>query len=270
MPMDFFQQQDKAHRKTKWLVLYFAMAVAAMIAAIYVAVLLIFSGVQAHQERADYGQEQPQFSAWNPQIFFGVSIATLAIIGIGSLYKTSSLAAGGRVVSEMMGGRLLNPNTTDPDERKLLNVVEEMAIASGVPVPQVYVMDAEDGINAFAAGHKPGDATVTVTRGCMKLLSRDELQGVIGHEFSHILNGDMRLNLRLMGIIFGILCLAVVGRVLLQVRGRSSRDRNPLPILGLALVAIGWIGVFCGRLIQAAVSRQREFLADASAVQFTR
>ncbi|MGP8020512.1 MAG: hypothetical protein ACLPRE_05935, partial [Limisphaerales bacterium] len=134
--MDFFQQQDKVHRKTKWLVIYFAMAVVAMIAAIYVAVLLIFSGVQAHQNRNYYGQEQPQFSVWNPQIFFGVSIATLAIIGIGSLYKTSALAAGGSVVSEMMGGRLINPNTTDPDERKLLNVVEEIAIAYGVPVPQ--------------------------------------------------------------------------------------------------------------------------------------
>jgi Zn-dependent protease with chaperone function len=272
MPMDFFQQQDKAHRKTKWLVIYFAMAVAAMIAAIYVAVLLVFSGVQAHQERSDYGQEPPQYSVWNPQIFFGVSIATLAIIGIGSLYKTSSLAAGGSAVSEMMGGRLVSPNATDPDERKLLNVVEEMAIASGVPVPQVYVMDEEDGINAFAAGHKPGDATVTVTRGCMKLLSRDELQGVIGHEFSHVLNGDMRLNLRLMGIIFGILCLAVIGRVLLQTSrgGGRGRGQNPLPLLGLVLLLVGYIGVFFGRLIQAAVSRQREFLADASSVQFTR
>jgi Zn-dependent protease with chaperone function len=170
----------------------------------------------------------------------------------------------------MMGGRLVSSNSTDLDERKLLNVVEEMALASGVPVPQVYVMDAEEGINAFAAGHTTSDATVTVTRGCMKLLSRDELQGVIAHEFSHILNGDMRLNLRLMGTIFGILCLTVIGRVLLQTRGGSSRDRNPLPLLGLILIALGWIGVLFGRLIQAAVSRQREFLADASSVQFTR
>ena len=133
-------------------------------------------------------------------------------------------------------------------------------------------MDEEDGINAFAAGHKPGDAAVTVTRGCMKLLSRDELQGVIGHEFSHILNGDMRLNLRLMGIIFGILCLAIIGRILLvHARGGGrGRGQNPLPILGLVLLLIGYIGVFFGRLIQAAVSRQREFLADASSVQFTR
>jgi len=268
--MDFFAQQDRARKKTKWLVIYFILAVAAMIAAIYVVSLLIFSGVQAHQHR--FNEEQVQLELWNPQIFFGVALGTIAVILIGSSYKTMALAAGGSAVSEMMGARLINPNATDPDERKLLNVVEEMAIASGVPVPQVYVMDDEDGINAFAAGHKPGDATVTVTRGCMKLLSRDELQGVIGHEFSHILNGDMRLNLRLMGTIFGILCLAIVGRVLLQTArgGGRSRGQNPLPILGLALLIIGYIGVFFGRLIQAAVSRQREFLADASSVQFTR
>ena len=169
----------------------------------------------------------------------------------------------------MLGGRLVNPAQPDPDERKLLNVVEEMAIASGIPVPQVYVLPEEKGINAFAAGHSTSDAVVAVTQGALRLLTRDELQGVIGHEFSHILNGDMRLNLRLMGLIFGILCLAVIGRVLLHVRG-GGKDKNPLPLLGLVLVLMGWVGVFFGRLIQAAVSRQREFLADASAVQFTR
>ncbi len=268
--MDFFQRQDKARKKTKLLVFYFAIAVAALIVAVYFASLVIFTGVQSQQHH-NFG-EPPQFALWNPQLFLGVAAGVLAVVFIGSTYKTLALAAGGSAVSEMMGGRLVKPNTTDPDERKLLNVVEEMAIASGVPMPQVYVMDEEDGINAFAAGHKPGDATVTVTRGCMKLLSRDELQGVIGHEFSHILNGDMRLNLRLMGIIFGILCLAIIGRVLLQTArgGGRSRGQNPLPILGLVLLLVGYIGVFFGRLIQAAVSRQREFLADASSVQFTR
>ncbi|HEY5232980.1 MAG TPA: M48 family metallopeptidase [Verrucomicrobiae bacterium] len=268
--MDFFERQDKARKKTRWLLIYFVVAVAAMIAAIYIVSLLIFSGVQPHQHR--FNDEQPQFDLWNPQIFLAVALGTLAVVFIGSSYKTMALAAGGSAVSEMMGARLVSANSTDPDERKLLNVVEEMAIASGVPVPQVYVMDDENGINAFAAGHKPGDATVTVTRGCMKILSRDELQGVIGHEFSHILNGDMRLNLRLMGTIFGILCLAIIGRILLQTArgGGRGRGQNPLPILGLALLIIGYIGVFFGRLIQAAVSRQREFLADASSVQFTR
>src|SRR5439155_1036777 len=134
--------------------------------------------------------------------------------------------------------------TSDPNERKLLNVVEEMAIAAGIPVPQVYVMDNEEGINAFAAGHSTSDAVVSVTRGALKLLTRDELQGVIGHEFSHILNGDMRLNLRLMGIIFGIICLAFIGRILLQTRSGNSKDKNPLPIVGFALLLFGWIGVF--------------------------
>ena len=270
--MDFFEQQAKAHRKTKWLVIYFTMAVIAMIAAIYLVVMLAFSGVRSHQRLYDDTGGPAAFSYWDPQIFFIVSLGTLAVILIGSTYKTMALSGGGSVVSEMMGGRAVNPNSNDPDERKLLNVVEEMAIASGVPVPQVYVMDEENGINAFAAGHRPGDATITVTRGCLKLLSRDELQGVIGHEFSHILNGDMRLNLRLMGTIFGILCLAIIGRVLLQTArgGGRGRGQNPLPILGLALLIIGYIGVFFGRLIQAAVSRQREFLADASSVQFTR
>jgi Zn-dependent protease with chaperone function len=266
--MDFFEQQAKAHRKTKWLVVYFAIAVTAMIAAIYICFMLIYF-VTFHDRRLRiFDDGQPEFSPWNSQIFFGVSFVTLAIVGIGSTYKTMALSSGGSAVSELMGARLIPTNTTDPDERKLLNVVEEMSIASGVPMPQVYVMDDENGINAFAAGHKPSDATITVTRGCMKILSRDELQGVIGHEFSHLLNGDMRLNLRLMGIIFGILCLAIIGRVFLQTA--RARDRNPLPIIGAILFLIGYIGVFFGRLIQAAVSRQREFLADASSVQFTR
>src|SRR4051794_35817745 len=199
-------------------------------------------------------------------MFLVSAVSTSAVIGAGSLFKTLSLARGGRAVAELLDGRLVNPNSIDTDERKLLNVVEEMAIASGIPVPQVYVMDGEPGINAFAAGHSASDAAISVTRGCMTLLTRDELQGVVAHEFSHLLNGDMKLNLRLMGLIFGILCLTVIGRVLIQTRGK----KNPMPLLGLALIIIGWVGVLFGRLIQAAVSRQREFLADASAVQFTR
>lgn len=261
--MDFFERQDKARRNTKVLVVYFTLAVIALVLAVYFVVALIFTGAGTKGGGAGPGW-------WNPQLFAGSAVLTLAVIGIGSLTKTLQLSRGGSAVASMLGGRLVNSNTTDPDERKLLNVVEEMALASGVPVPQVYVMDHEDSINAFAAGRTTSDAVIGVTRGCIRLLNRDELQGVMAHEFSHILNGDMRLNLRLMGIIFGIVCLAVVGRVLLHARSRGSRDRNPLPLLGLALLLIGWIGVFFGRLIQAAVSRQREFLADAAAVQFTR
>lgn len=252
--MDFFERQDKARRNTKFLVFYFLAAVILLIVAVYAAVALIFTFTEE------------SFSWAQPGLFFGTAAATLAVISIGSVGKTMSLASGGRAVAELLDGRLVNPGSIDLHERKLLNIVEEMAIASGVPVPQVYVMDGETSINAFAAGHSTSDAAISVTRGCMTMLSRDELQGVIAHEFSHLLNGDMRLNLRLMGLIFGILCLTVIGRVLLQTRGK----KNPLPLLGLALIIIGWVGVLFGRLIQAAVSRQREFLADASAVQFTR
>src|ERR1051325_10285133 len=259
--MDFFERQDKARKNTKVLVVYFVLAVACIIAAVYLACLLILGGAAAHH----HGRAA-EFALWNSDVFFYSSMGTLAVIVFGSLYQISALSGGGSVVAESLGGRPVEPGTTDAQERRLLNVVEEMSIASGVPMPKVYVLDEERGINAFAAGHSTSDAVVAVTRGTLQTLNRDELQGVIGHEFSHILNGDMRLNLRLMGIIFGILCLATIGRILLRTRGR----RNPLPLLGLALLAIGGIGVFFGRLIQAAVSRQREFLADASSVQFTR
>jgi Zn-dependent protease with chaperone function len=265
--MDFFERQEKARRKTKLLIFYFAVAVALLIAMSYLTALLIFFGVQAHQHY--YDQQQPQFALWNPQVFLIAALAVFGVITCGCAYKTSQLAEGGSAVAETLGGELVQSNTTDPNERKLLNVVEEMAIASGVPMPKVYVLNDEKGINAFAAGHTPSDAAIGVTRGCITLLSRDELQGVIGHEFSHLLNGDMRLNIRLIGILFGILCIATIGRILLYARGGNNRN-NAGPLIGLALLAIGGIGVFFGRLIQAAVSRQREFLADASSVQFTR
>jgi Zn-dependent protease with chaperone function len=199
------------------------------------------------------------------------------LVGGASLFKVSELSAGGHVVAESLGGRPLDPNTATGQQRKVLNVVEEMAIASGTPVPPVYLID-ESGINAFAAGYTPDDAVIGVTRGAVETLSRDELQGVIAHEFSHILNGDMRLNIRLMGIIFGIVVIGAMGAAVMRAGayssyGRRSRKDNSalvLILLGLALTVIGFIGAFFGRAIKAAVSRQREYLADASAVQFTR
>ena len=209
----------------------------------------------------------------------GVSAATLAVIGLASLYKWTQFRGGGAAVAESVGGRRVDPHTTDPREHQLLNVVEEMAIASGLPVPAVYILDDEPAINSFAAGLTTSDAVVTVTRGTLEKLKRDELQGVIAHEFSHILNGDMRINVRVSAIIFGILVLGLAGRATLWSMRygaiRSSRDKNnggALLVLGigLALLVIGYIGYFFGRLIQASLSRQREYLADASAVQFTR
>jgi Zn-dependent protease with chaperone function len=180
----------------------------------------------------------------------------------------------------MVGGRPVDPKTTDLRERQLLNVVEEMAIASGIPVPAVYTLESEPGLNAFAAGLRTTDAAVAVTRGTLDKLTRDELQGVIGHEFSHILNGDMRLNVQISAVVFGILVIGLIGRGVLRgmmhgrARSGSGKDKGGGAALvfavGVALFIVGYVGYFFGRLIQAAVSRQREFLADASAVQFTR
>lgn len=271
--MDFFEQQAKAHRKTKQLVIYFTLAVISMIILIYAVAVFVTAYAdsrQHHRYTDDYSQTQTQFNVWDPKLFAEVALGTIIVIFCGSAYKTMALSGGGGAVAESLGGRLVASNTNDPDERKLLNVVEEMSIASGVPMPQVYVLDEENAINAFAAGHTTSDAAVCVTNGTLKTLSRDELQGVIGHEFSHILNGDMKLNVRLIGILFGILCLATIGRVMLYMRSNNDRDKNPWPLIGIFLLVIGSLGVFFGRLIQAAVSRQREFLADASSVQFTR
>ena len=170
----------------------------------------------------------------------------------------------------MVGARSVPPGTADPHERRLRNVVEEMAIASGVRVPEVYVMDGERGINAFAAGWDVSGAVVAVTRGTLETLTRDELQGVIAHEFSHILNGDMRLNVRMLGVLAGIVFIGSIGEFLMRSM-RGSRDgKGGLVLAGLALFIIGYVGLFFARLIKSAVARQREFLADASSVQFTR
>jgi len=206
------------------------------------------------------------------------AVVVILVIGAGSLARWADLSGGGHRVARMVDARAIDPATQDPEERRLRNVVEEMAIASGIPVPELYVMDNETGINAFVAGYTPGEAVMVVTHGTLTHLTRDELQGVVGHEFSHILNGDMRLNVRLIAILAGILMIGQIGAFLTQAAvirsGRySSRDRRGqafFGIVGLALLAIGYIGVFFGRLIQSAVSRQREMLADASSVQFTR
>jgi Zn-dependent protease with chaperone function len=256
--MNFFEQQAQARRNSTRLMLLFALAVVTIVLAVNLAAMLL--------------------SGPDPKVLALFTCLTLVVIGGGSLYRISQLRAGGAQVAAQLGGVYVPDDTSDPALRRLRNVVEEMAIASGVPAPRLFVLPDEPGINAFAAGYSPSDAAVAVTRGALEQLNRDELQGVIAHEFSHILNGDMRLNIRLMGVLFGILMLSVIGkRVLWQMaagsRGRSSRSLGPvmfLLIAGAVSIAIGSIGVFFGRLIKAGVSRQREVLADASAVQFTR
>ncbi len=275
--MDFFEQQDAAKRRTRWLIVYFVLAVVAIVAAIYFVVLIgmVFAGGSGPPDQPNPYTETP----WHPDLFVIVALATIGVIALSSLYKTSQLASGGEAVAHMMGGRLINRQTRDLAERRLLNVVDEMALASGTPVPPVYVMDNEPSINAFAAGHQPGDAVIGVSKGCLEYLTRDELQGVMAHEFSHILNGDMRMNLRLVGVLYGILVLAIIGWFVLRsigYSGRSSRSGKGggavflILAVGLGLIVVGSVGLFFGRLIKSAVSRQREYLADASAVQFTR
>ena len=266
--MDFFEAQARAKQRTSRLVLLFSMALLGVITASYAAAIVGLSYTR---------QGQPW---WDLQALAVVTSGTLILVGLASLFKWLQLRDGGRAVAEMVGGRRVDPHSIDLKERQLLNVVEEMAIASGVPMPSVYVMPDEEGINAFAAGLTTSDAVVAVTDGTLQKLTRDELQGVIAHEFSHILNGDMRLNLRITALVFGILVIGLVGRGILcslrYTRVRSGNNKNGggavIAVLGagVALLIIGYAGYFFGRLIQAAVSRQREFLADASAVQFTR
>ncbi|MDN3520237.1 M48 family metallopeptidase [Halomonas ramblicola] len=267
--MDFFSAQDRARRLSGRLVLLLVVAVAGLVT---VASLLVAVAVVLFDDRLGGGD--PLARALEPRLFGWVALGVVIVVMAGALVRHLQLRAGGAAVAEALGGRPLEPATRDPDERRLLNVVEEMAIASGLPVPAVYLLE-DAAINAFAAGHEPADAAIGVTRGAIEHLDRDQLQGVIAHEFSHILHGDMRLNLRLVALLHGILVIGLGGRMLLHGTGRRRGSRRggghvALVGLGLGLMLVGYAGTLCGNLIKAAVSRQREFLADASAVQYTR
>jgi Zn-dependent protease with chaperone function len=267
--LDFFQHQDDARRKTGRLVALFALGVIGVAAAIYAVVTVALT------YGAEYTSERPPIAVFEPQRLALVFGGVLGFVALCALYRGATVAKDGKSVAEHLRGRLVPRGTTDVHERRLLNVVEEMAIASSLPVPPVYVLE-DATINAFAAGRTPQDAVLGFTRGAITALDRDELQGVVAHEFSHVMHGDTRLNLRLMAWIFGVAALGQVGEFVLRsgaMRG-GSRDRNggAAAVLGiaLALMVVGGVGYLVGRLIQAAVSRQREFLADAAAVQFTR
>jgi len=259
--MNFFAHQEQARRQTRRMLFLFALAVLAIVFAID-AVLYIAMGMDT-EHGADGGLPWGSLS--------GLSIGVIVVILCGSLYRIATLGSGGAAVARQLGGTPVASTSGNFAYQRLRNVVEEIAIASGVPVPEIFVLEDEAGINAFASGYTPADAAITVTRGALDKLTRDELQGVIGHEFSHVLNGDMRLNIRLMGVVFGILVLATIGRKIVQASASSrSRDSAGIVAVGGALFAVGYIGVVLARLIKASISRQREFLADASAVQFTR
>lgn len=258
--MDFFKSQDDAQRSTRLLLLLFILAIASIVllANLTVYLVLKFQTLGVFQ--------------FDLELALQIGGGVIVLVILGSLYRIYSLKRGGEAIAAALGGHLVVDGGANEFERRLINVVEEMAIASGLPVPPVYLID-EDGINAFAAGYGSGDAVIGITKGAILNLDRDQLQGVVAHEFSHILNGDMKLNIRLVGILHGILMLSIVGRVMLESKpgvARRTSQAFPVLFLGLSLFLIGYMGKFFGDLIKAAVSRQREFLADASAVQFTR
>lgn len=279
MSTRFFEQQDSARGQTTRLILLFSLAVVAIVIAL--GALGYAFGAAMVEADASRAKGPTELASAPMALVFAFLFGTggLLVIGLGSLYQIFQLSSGGGTrVAESVGGRQLAHHTSDPLERRLLNIVEEMAIASGTPVPPVYLME-ESGINAFAAGYLPGDAVVGVTCGAIENLSRDELQGVIAHEFSHIFNGDMRTNIRLIGVLHGILLLSLIGHWLLrstQFMHSGGSDKNKGGVIafmlmsGLVMVVLGFLGSFLGGLIKAAISRQREYLADASAVQFTR
>ncbi len=299
--MDFFDQEARARKQTRRLIRLFGLAVLVVVVLTNLALAVVihafkhplFPGVWWNPfiflvTLLDLCGEAVVFPMdflkliWNPYLFCWVTLISLTSVALGSLYKIRRLAAGGSVVADLLDGRCIETNTADPDEQRLRHVVEEMAIASGMSVPEIYVLDNERGINAFSAGHTRDDVAIGVTRGCLKLLTRDELQGVIAHEFSHILNGDTRLNLRLMGLMHGLFWPTPVGRIL--VRGSSQardpdesifdEDTNPffLPTapIGILFLIVGGISSPFVRLIKSRICREREWLADAAAVQFTR
>lgn len=270
--MDFFASQERAEKQTRLMLVLFLLAVVCIVVAINLVGGLVYLFANfSHADSVAQGLYSVPHNA-----YWITTAVVLGVIAYGSISRMAALSGGGAAVAEMIGARRVTADGGDLAERRLTNIVEEMAIAAGIPMPMLYVMDDQPGINAFAAGYSSSEAAITVTKGALDRLNRDELQGVIAHEFSHILNGDMRLNIRLMGVIAGIVTIGAIGSFLMRMGGwgddGGSRRRGDLRLfaLGLAIWLIGCIGVFFGTLIKAAVSRQREFLADASAVQFTR
>jgi Zn-dependent protease with chaperone function len=271
----FFEHQARARQASTRLVVLFLLAVAGVTAAVNAVIATVYVNTIGRYPLPQLDALDNlviTYASLPPALYLWTTALTLAAIAIRSLSVIRRLRAGGDVVATMAGGRLVDRATRDLDARRLLNIVDEMAIASGVTVPRVYLLPGEPGINAFAAGYAPNQAAIAVTEGAMRTLTRDELQGVIGHEFSHVMNGDMRLNVQMIGVLAGILFVGEIGEFLMRSTSGSDRRKggSGVVLVGLALTIVGYVGLFFGRLIKAALSRQREFLADASSVQFTR
>ncbi len=257
MSGQFFERQEVQRSQTRWLVMGFIAAILAVVAIINLIVVL------------GLGQSPARIWDREPMVFVWVSAIVIVVILGACWHKSSQLRAGGAVVARSLGGVQVNNKDNDLARQRLVNIVEEMAIAARVKKPQVFVLPEEQGINAFAAGHSPDEAAVAVTQGALEKLDREQLQAVIGHEFSHILNGDMKINMRLTAWIFGLFVITDLASRVMNSR-RGGKEAARLKVIALAIFIAGSIGMIAGRLLQAAVSRRREHLADASAVQFTR
>jgi Zn-dependent protease with chaperone function len=281
--MNFFDNQEKARKSTFWLILYFVLAIICIILIIDCVVMgsIIYANPKEFYPLVGYQHVLNQSAILQLAVIttLAVSPIIILVIVLGTIFKMISLREGGIAVANMVGARELDPGTNDFLEKRFINVVEEMSIASGMSVPKLYVMDNEKAINAFVAGVKPEDTVMVVTKGALDQLSRDELQGVVGHEFSHIFNSDMNISLKLMGVLGGLVLIGQAGYFLLRFLSMSNRRSSKsddgriliaIVILGVGLLVVGYIGLFFGRLIKAAVARQRELLADASSVQYTR
>jgi len=275
--VDFFAEQDRARRNLRRLIILFSLTVLLLIVLVNALLTAFLWFGRDYSVWSGGSGLQGYLALFSGERFLGVGLAVAATVALVSLVRWIQLSAGGSHIAESMGGQRVLPQSEDFYEKRCLNIVEELSLAANMPVPALYVLPSERGINAFAAGLTTADAVVAVTRGCLLQLSRDELQGVIGHEFSHILGGDMRLGIRLAALLKGITFIGDVGNFLLRASvygvGRNSRrsERGPaLPVVGLGLLVIGWLGAFSASFIKAAISRQKEYLADASAVQFTR
>jgi len=265
--MNFFEHQDQARYKTKWLLFLLTIAVVSVI--LILTIMLAAYMALSDESTRDIIQSFNFYFNWKSLAV--ISLVVFIFILLVSWSKKSELSHGGKVVARKLGGKLLSSGTDDVQAIRLLNIVEEMAIASGLPVPQTYLIP-EDSINAFAAGTNINNAVIGITSGALQHLNRDELQGVIAHEFSHILNSDMRLNIQLIAILHGLIIIGLMGDILYESgrRNKLEKGASGAMLFGSLIMLIGFIGTFFGKLIKASINRQREFLADASAVQFTR
>ncbi len=268
--MNFFEHQDKANKKTKQLVFLFILGLLFTLLAVNA---VIYGALYV----ASLDNPNLMFMMAEP-IWLYISCLFIVVMFLGTVIKMLQISSGGLSIAKMVNARSLEEGPQSLEEQRFQNVVEEMAIASGTPVPQLFIMDDES-INAFVAGTKPEDTVMVVTTGALQALNRDELQAVVGHEFSHIFNGDMKISLKLMGVLGGILIIGKIGHMILRARWYSSGSRSSnqkgnglafILIAGIGLLVVGYVGLFFGRMMKAAVSRQRELLADACSVQFTR